>query len=88
MSSKRPNKRRRAGNRPGERPPTGPGVSGRTVPKSSYRECLERCEFSERTPEDFTTYLGHAGRWRLEYGPARDRGDFPLMRELEELLCV
>lgn len=34
------------------------------------------------------TYLMHARRWREEYRPAKDRSDFALMRELEELLFV
>lgn len=63
-------------------------VTRRTLPKSSYREYLQRCEFVGREPEDFVTYLAHARRWRTEYGPAVDRGDFDLIRELEDLLCV
>lgn len=58
------------------------------LPKSGYREYLERCESVGRRPEDFMTYLTHARRWRKEYRPAKDRSDFALVRELEELLCV
>lgn len=58
------------------------------TPKSGYREYLERCEFSGREPVDFTSYLRRARRWRKEYAPAKDRGDFELVRELEDLLCV
>ena len=79
MSRRRSSKRR--SRRDGAAPPRG-------LPKSSYREYLERCEFAGREPEDFVTYLAHARRWRTEYGPATKRGDFRLMRELEELLCV
>lgn len=57
------------------------------LPKSSYREYLERCEANGREPDDFMAYLANARRWRTEYGPARDRGDFELVRELEDLLC-
>ena len=69
-----------------------PGAPKKTTPprqpKSSFREYLERCEAAGREPVDFMTYLDRARRWRTEYGPAKDRGDFELMRELEDLLCV
>ncbi len=59
----------------------------RTLPKSGYREYTERCQRSGRRPEDFTTYLEHARRWRAEYDAAKERGDLTLVRELEDLLC-
>lgn len=64
------------------------GRDRRALPKSSYREYLERCESAGRQPEDFVTYLEHARRWRTEYGPAKQRGDIGLMRKLEKLLCI
>ena len=36
---------------------------------------------------DFETFLKRARRWRKEYAPAKARGNFDLMRELESLLC-
>lgn len=57
------------------------------APKSSYRLYLERAQAAGRKPLDFEDYLVVARRWRTEYEPARDRGDLPLMRELEDLLC-
>lgn len=59
-----------------------------TLPRSGYRDYLQRCEFSGREPEDFVSFLSYARRWRTEYVPAKDRGDFARMSELEELLCV
>lgn len=60
----------------------------RTLPRSGYRDYLQRCEFSGREPEDFVSFLSYARRWRTEYVPAKDRSDYARMRELEELLCV
>ncbi|MGF1473150.1 MAG: hypothetical protein ACFB50_15610 [Rubrobacteraceae bacterium] len=60
----------------------------RTLPRSGYRDYLQRCEFSGREPEDFMSFLSYARRWRAEYEPAKKRGDFARMRELEGLLCV
>ena len=59
-----------------------------TLPRSGYRDYLRRCEYAGREPEDFVSFLSYARRWRSEYGPARNRGDFARMRELEDLLCV
>lgn len=80
---------RRSRRGPGRARPRGqkPPPSNGRLPKSSYREYIERCESAGREPADFMTYLEHARRWRLEYAPARERGDAALARELEDLLC-
>ena len=60
----------------------------RVLPRSGYRDYLQRCEYAGREPEDFVSFLSYARRWRTEYAPAKDRDDFARMRELEDLLCV
>lgn len=64
------------------------GQTMRKLPASAYRDYPKRCEFSGVEPVEFTEFIRRARRWRNEYGPAKDRGDFSLTQELEALLCI